>query len=293
MVVAGAITSGRSLLAAARKLRGIDPSATITYFVGFSKLPTEESFEQLHKDLRQGGHQLVVLRKAPMPRVKEHMKTAWSWEKDTLQAHSGDDPLSDFDGTLPKGLEARLQDLHSDILGCDRLFLPDPHGNSLKLRRTFAFWSDLGFDEQRLEGSQADVYWTVQSVLHDLRLASDDKGLATTYHNTLISPACFDRFNDGVIQAALLRSANSVELNFRVDTAYSRQMTDVVSSVLKDWDNPQGEASLEFLLALWTGRLQLSDSHMREIVGLESDTMPAEMQFLLEQISKTLGGEGH
>lgn len=48
-VVAGAITSGRKLLATARKLRGISNLATITYFVGFSKLPSQAAFEQLEK----------------------------------------------------------------------------------------------------------------------------------------------------------------------------------------------------------------------------------------------------
>ena len=286
MVVAGAITSGRSLLSVSRKLRGIDPSATITYFVGFSKLPTEESFEQLHKDLRQGGHEFVVLRKTPMPRVKEHVKTSWRWEVEKLQEYGGDDPLMGSEEVLPARLNTRLQKLRSGNLTRNELFLSDPKGNPLKLRRTFAFWSDLRFDQEGSTGSQADVYWTVQSVLHDLRLASDDKGLATTYHHTLISPASFDRFNDGVIQAALLRSASPVELNYSVDEAYSRQMTDVISSVLRNWNNSQGEASLEFLVALWTGRLQLADTNAREIANLANTDMPEEMQFLLKQIAK-------
>lgn len=118
-------------------------------------------------------------------------------------------------------------------------------------------------------------------------MKSDENGLASTYHTTLISPACFDRYNDGVIQACLLRSAKPVELNYAVDEEFSRQMTDVLHSVISNWSNNQGEAALEFLLALWLGRLQLFEEHIGKLLKLlanERPNMPIEMQFMLNQI---------
>jgi hypothetical protein len=289
VVVAGAITSGRKLLAASRELRCIPKLASILYLVGFSKLPTIESQGQLEKDLRQGGHEFVVLRECPVPRVKENTRTAWDWETEELRKWS--DPLSGHDNELPTLLNERFNFLTSGANDPDELFLPKPTGGKgkLKLRNTFAFWSDLNLGDYLSKTTQSDVYWTIQAVLHDLRLNSDEKGLASTYHTTLISPVCFDRYNDGVIQACLLRAAKPVELNYAVDFEFSRQMTDVIYSVISNWSNPQGEATLEFLLALWTGRLRLLDIHLKELLKLLTDeklkNMPAEMRFILKQIS--------
>ncbi|CAH1906104.1 conserved hypothetical protein [Candidatus Nitrotoga sp. HW29] len=281
IVIAGAITSGRKLLEASRKLRCIHKSASITYLVGFSKLPTKETFEQLEKDLELGGHELVVLRKCPMPRIKEHTKTAWDWELEKLNQCA--DPLTNMNGEpLPKILSARIKTIEVSNSDPNQLFLLSPVGHILKLRRTFAFWSDLELETDI--ATQADVYWTIQSVLHDLRIRSDERGLASTYHTTLISPACFDRYNDGVIQASLLRAAKPTELNYTVDADFSRRMTDVVLAVLHSWNNDQGEAALEFLIAIWTGRMELVDEHLKEIIYVDKKHMPEEMRFIIEQL---------
>ena len=281
IVVAGAITSGRMLLDASRKLRYINKSASITYFVGFSKLPTKDTFEQLEKDLELGGHELVVLIKCPMPRIKENSKTAWDWELKKLSECT--DPLSNMNsGPLPQTLTTRIETLRVSNSDPNQLFLLSPVGNLLKLRPTFAFWSDLELETNK--ATQADVYWTIQSVLHDLRIRSDEKGLASTYHTTLVSPACFDRYNDGVIQASLLRAAKPTELNYAVDTDFSRRMADVVLAVINSWNNDQGEAALEFLIAIWTGRMQLVDEHLKEITHVNIEHMPEEMRFLMERL---------
>jgi hypothetical protein len=281
MVVASAITSGRKLLATARKLRGIDPSATITYLVGFSKLPTIDAFEQLRKDLCLGGHELITLKTCCLPRLSEKALTPWDTEREKLSVFGDvEDPLSDETGKLPLLLKNRLVELN-DFSSQDELFLKSPTGENLSLRGTFAFWGGLGLNTNA--SSQADVYWTIQSIVHDLRV-ENDKGLATTYHSTLLSPVCFDRFNDGVIQACLLRSAKPTELNYAVDEGFSRQITDIIISVVKNSDNPQGEGCLEFLLAIWSGRLKVQDKHLEEILVLKDDVASEDVKFILKQI---------
>lgn len=290
MVIAGAITSGRSLLAISRKLRSIDPSATITYFIAFSKLANKESYEQLQKDLNQGGHELIVLNHCPVPRIKEYTKTAWDSEKEVLQPLTEGDPLGDPSLVLPSPLRERFEFLesqhhesqHNDA---NLLFLKSPNDQPLKLRRTFAFWDNLDISDERFKKiTQSDVYWTIQCVLHDLRNNSENNGLATTYHTTLISPTNFDRYNDGLIQACLLRAALPVEMDYRVDAVFSRLMTDVILSVIEHWQNTQGEAALEFLMALWTKRMCVNDDHLKEIVELNAEEMPEVMKFLLTRL---------
>ncbi|AJD49061.1 phage-like protein [Isoalcanivorax pacificus W11-5] len=287
LVIAGAITSGRSLLSISRKLRCIDPLASIVYLVGFSKLPTQAAHDQLRKDLSQGGHELIVLARCPVPRIKEHTKTSWDWEREVLQPYTDDDPLGDATVRLPGLLTNRQESIARYSSDPNGLFLPDHAGNPLRLRRTFAFWSDLGFSEQRLTNTrQADAYWTIQCVLHDLRNKSENDGLATTYHITLISPANFDRYNDGIIQACILRSALPVEMDYRVDHAFSRRMADVIFSVINNWNNDQGEAALEFLMALWTRRLQLINEHLREVCALKSDEMSEDIRFIFDRLTE-------
>jgi hypothetical protein len=277
IVVAGAITSGRKLLSVSRKLRGLKDCSTITYFVGFSKLPTKDAVDQLKKDLEQGGHQFVLVRDCSMPRVKKDTFTAWDSETEHWKSFKSDDPMCLVEIEIPDYFSLRQAKLQNKDFTANDLFLTDPIGNPLKLRPTFAFWSGLDLDTEK--ASQADVFWAIQAVLHDLRIKSQDKGLATTYHITLISPVCFDRFNDGVIQAGLLRAAKPVELDYSIDENFSRQMTDIIISTLKNWDNAQGEGALEFLLALSSERMRLLKPHLREILDLLRDHQNELLRF--------------
>lgn len=279
MVISGSITSGRNLLFASRKLRILSSSASIKYLVGLSKLPTKEDFDLLDKNLTQGGHTLITLRKCELPRIKERIKTSWTVEKNFLDKFN--DPFNDEQEDLPQILKSRLD----DDVNQNNLFLKKANGDTLKLRGTFAFWSDL--DELICSNaSQSDVYWTMQSIFHDQRNHNNQKGLASIYHFTVISPVCFDRFNDGVIQACILRSASPSELNYSINEEYSRQMTDILTSIISNWDNDQGEACLEFLMSMCSGRLKLTPSHTAEITELKSDSMTEDMKFLLEKLEQ-------
>jgi len=136
--------------------------------------------------------------------------------------------------------------------------------------------------------SQVDVYWTIQTVLHDLRSKQD---LGKPYHTTLISPACFDRYNDGVIQACLLRAAKPIELNYTVDHDASRKMCDIITSIIKNWENEQGEASFEFLMAICSKRLSLIPEHLIQISSLSKDEMPEALKFLIRKVFPLVNSE--
>ena len=244
-------------------------------------MPSPDNYEQLRKDLCLGGHELISIESCYLPRFRENSLTPWDMEINILSPY-GDvgDPLGEQLDEVPLIFNERLNELENYTINCD-LFLPSPSGQSLKLRNTFAFWAGLGLKTE--EASQADVYWTIQSILHDLR-AKNDQGLATTYHSTLLSPVCFDRFNDGVIQACLLRAAKPTELNYAVDEEFSRQITDIIISIVDNSDNLQGEGALEFLMALWVGRLKVKDKHLLEIVERREQVNSECVRFLLSQI---------
>lgn len=281
VVVAGAITSGGKLLDMSRRLRKMQPTASILYFVGFSKLSDSASLEQVRKDLQQGGHELVVLQQVPMPRVTENSKTSWDIEHDNLMEIGGDDPLGDSE-VLPELLAQRLSSYDARH---DNLFLPATNGKSLTLRPTFAFWHELDLDTDL--ATQADVYWTIQALIHDLRCKVGKDGLDNFYHVTVISPACFDRYNDGVIQAALLRSANPTELDYSVSDDFSRKMLGVIVSIVENHAVEQGEAALEFLLAMWIGTMRLTADDTKKLCEkFATGSGSADLDFLLDKISR-------
>ncbi|KEA51401.1 hypothetical protein DT73_18790 [Mangrovibacter sp. MFB070] len=285
-VVAGAITTGRKLLSVSRKLRCLDKSSSISYLVVFSKLQNSASLEQLRKDLSMGGHELIVLRNCFLPRISDKSKSHWDLEHEKLSQFNNDNPFDDYynQQEIPDDLLSRLALLESPI-SPNELFLKDSKGNSLKIRETFVFWDKLAIAIE--DSSQADVFWTIQTLLHDLRM-NDGKGLSTIYHYTLLSPICFDRYNDGVIQACLLRSAYSSELNYAIDENYSQQMCDIICSVVRNYDNEQGEGCLEFLMSIWIKHLRIIDRHLQEILSLENPSMPDSVKFLLHQIKHDL-----
>jgi len=286
VVIAGAITSGRKLLDASRKLRCIDPQSSILYLVGFSKIPSKEALDQLQKDLQLGGHTFIVLNECQMPRVVGSTKTLWNSEFSFLSRIGGDSMFPDSMG-LPEVLQARLEKLGQDEFGSDDLFLPAPSGESLKLRDTFAFWSGLNIDFQN--STQADVYWTIQAILHDMRAKPSSEGLASIYHATVISPACFDRYNDGVIQACLLRSATSSELNYSVNDDFSQKMTDFLTSVIEGAGDAQGEAVLEFLMAMCLGHLRINNEHLRVLIKRGTEIEVGEdVKLLLKQLGQLI-----
>jgi hypothetical protein len=283
VVVAGAITSGRKLLDASRRLRMLSRKSYIVYFVGFSKLPADSDLSQLERDLKMGGHELIVLRKCSMPRITENTLTSWDVEMAQLNKFNSANPFAES-GLSPL-LKSRIANLNSRSSNdSDSLFLPTVANKQLSLRQTFAFWSGINLSAS--SATQSDVYWTINSILHDLRKKTTG-GLGSIYHTTVISPTCFDRYNDGIIQAALIRSATSLELNYSIDENFSQKMKDVIDSVIENSGSDQGEAVLEFLLGLWVGKITLLSSHVFQIVEkFESAVLGDDVKFMLAQIEK-------
>jgi hypothetical protein len=62
------------------------------------------------------------------------------------------------------------------------------------------------------------------------------------FSGTVIDPDTFCRYNDGVIQASILRAAESWELNYSRDLNLSNQMYGIFKSIIKSSALPKGEA---------------------------------------------------
>jgi hypothetical protein len=261
LVVAEAVASGRSLMAVSQLLRYIQPNGAVSYVVGITRLPSPEAFNQIESNLSYGDlpgdHVFVVLDKVSLPLLGLNAQSSWDQELEYLNGLI----TKCEDTAVLKELEARADIIRACASKAQRgmnekLFWPKVNGAALTLSPGFVFFAD--FDKPPA-ASQADVFFTMLTVLHHLRTLRDSaESLYQHEHlRRVLSPRCFDRFNDGVIQASLLRAALPAELDYSVSEQISGEMAQFLEIVFADEAGQAGEACREFLLALAQGRLRL------------------------------------
>ena len=87
-----------------------------------------------------------------------------------------------------------------------------------------------------------------------------------------LDPSMFARFSDGILQASLIRAAQRSELDYSASEDLSRQFASACQSVLVSRNHDVGDAALEFVHALATGKVSLrsADHHWlrREIEAI-------------------------
>lgn len=130
----------------------------------------------------------------------------------------------------------------------------------LSLREGFAFWK-AGYKET----CPSKVYFTISSVLQnarDLNIMGAISLNSDVYCSVVISPDCFDRYNDGIIQACLLRSAKPSELNYSDSPELSKKMKEFIIKIIEHRKSNFGEAFPEFMLALSIKQLTLNSEDM-------------------------------
>lgn len=147
-------------------------------------------------------------------------------------------------------------------------FIPSARGEPLPISAGFLLW-DV---DHPLEGNDlgAGVLLTVATFLEASRRArSGDPETSLrsgVFQQTLIEPATFTRFNDGAIQAALLRAAYPSELDYAADRAASRDMARLLAKFIELHNSPTGSAAPEFILALRLKKLIL---HRDDLPAIE------------------------
>ena len=228
VVIAGSIQSGKALLNISRYLRKYR-DLPITYIVGFAKYNSKPELDKLQKDLTFadgpcGHHTFHAIEKILLP-INEQKKNSWRKEldvlKELLQKYSGDDRkvylITERHSQLIKSSSNEVQGLGSD------LFLNSPRGKKMILGKTFAFWDKV--DNSEVFKHHATVYFTLSSVLQRLRTEKKKSGiipLGEGYIIRQLDPLLFDRFNEGIIQASVLRAAKARELDYSASDSNSR-----------------------------------------------------------------------
>ncbi|NHZ44961.1 hypothetical protein [Massilia aquatica] len=155
------------------------------------------------------------------------------------------------------------------------VFLPTSNGTPLLLSTGFFLWEG----STEIEGANlgAAVLLSIAALLQGARVAaskSDETSLRTgLFQHALICPETFTRFNDAVIQAAILRAAYPVELNYSVSEEMSHDMERLLLKWLQYSAHPVGAAAGEFLMAIATGKMKLRKEHLATVLA-EAKTLP-------------------
>lgn len=266
IVAVSAIESGRCLTDISRELRSVAQDSPIIYVVGIEKTSGFSQREALKKTLIQCphsvNHEYVAIEQLTLPTANG--RNAWNQEYDFLKAN-----VELLGKDVEEFVQARIARLkQSSEPMTDDLFLPALGDEKLEIRDGFVFWPS-GIDVT--ESTQADVFFTIASVLQRLRANSESNPSSAAirsvwYHQTVLDPTNFVRFNDDVIQASLLRAAEPSELNYSDSPIESREMARIIAGIVRSADRLRGRAAPEFMLAIASGRLKLRDEDLSLVV---------------------------
>ncbi len=272
VIVASVVESGRSLLELSRDLRSIVPEAPLLYLVGLSKSNGEPRRSiSLAKTLVQTTnpypYQFIEIEKMVLPYSRDNR--SWAEELKLWSAIKNRAP-----GTLLTTIETRIGQLRKTSVPLrEELFISNTPEMSLELQPGFVFWPRETSDE---EHSDADVFFTIASVLQQLRANARQPDMSGAiksnwFQQTILAPENFGRFNDDIIQASFLRAAYPREMNYGDAPSESREMGRLIQRIIKSSDSPRGGAAAEFLLAIATNRLQLCRSDRDEVLNTASN----------------------
>lgn len=266
LVVSATLTNGRRFVEASLRLRNLSPCA-IHYFVAYARTPDELTInttakyvgfdQKFGKDVNPLSvvESIFISDIGVNANINRTVVSAWQEEFVMLK------------GIRAVKFKERFQLLESGGLS-DNLFWDSPVGKKLKLRSNFAFFRGVGSDIEEFT-TQAQVYFVINSVLHNLRQNSAKAIFQSPFHRHILSPETFIMYNDGVVQACILRAATSIELNYNLtgeNFKIGNEMVNVLKYIFRNFENEIGEATTEFLIALWTRRLQIIRKDLYEII---------------------------
>lgn len=274
VIAAAVIESGRALLDISRDLRKVRPNSPQIYVVGLVKSASAAARNHLEKTLIQtqepSQHRFAAIEELVLPSAGA--PNAWRAELAFL-----DDAVV-RGAKLSASLLARLALLRrtSEPLKND-LFVA-VGGTALVLQPGFVFWpSDLP-ERTPATPTQADVFYTISNVLQKLRTTAPKPGArvlrANWFQQTLLDPSNLGRFNDGVIQASLLRAARPTEIDFSGDVGARLDAARIVGRIIDGAHRPRGEAAAEALIAIGSGRLRLPTGDLPEILAVNTSHPP-------------------
>lgn len=271
VIIASCITTGKKLLQISRLMRNRE-NLNLIYFVGIYR-PINDSFStDLINDLKKGKNKSDERPFVAVETINcsiQQVDTSWEQEKTFLEK---------FLGTIDENGNKELYSFVNERLDIlrdnkkqkglsDNVFLKKINGDKLQLRKNFAFWTFNNYSDNDV--AQSEVYFTISLIITNLEnndINSHPSLKQTNYVRNILSPRNFHRFNDGVIQAALLRCGKTEYFSYDLDSESSLKMKEFLLSIIEKYDSEDGEALLEFILAIGLKKLKLKKEDLREVL---------------------------
>lgn len=279
IVCATVVGKGSQLLEVSRSLRDMHEGPRL-YIIGYQVAETRSELKTLKANLKHSKSVPYQVETYGAAAIGTQLLA--SFEQESKLYYGSSEDL----GRLPGLMVNRSRVLGSTNPVGKLALLPSGASldGSMRLRAGFAYWS-TDFEPQ---ACHAEVLATIGVLLQRARehdKLPDERRLSTaSYRHVVLDPENFTRFNDGVLQAGLLRNAYPSELDYRGDHAASDFMKALIIRTLARATQEAGEASLEFVAALAMKRLQLEEAHFDEIVSAAKTNSgrPAPLQRAFE-----------
>lgn len=275
VVIGSCISNGKNLLYISRALREF-PKLEIVYFIGLLRTTDKAYAEILEDNLTMGRngsgtfgfHTVTTMfcsnlaKGSPWIEEGKFLKEIIYFLSDKENFSSSLEFFKIRKKNIDQASGDEIKGLSNSIFY--QRITTDPY-EELELRRGFAFWD---FNDYHGTVTQSDVYFTISNILNSLRHSKDNSRQLkqAIYIRNILSPDNFNRFNDGIIQASLLRAARSEELSYDIDPKISQDMYEILETTIQYYKQEQGEALFEFLYAIAIGKLRLLNSHVKQIL---------------------------
>jgi hypothetical protein len=256
LIVAAVIGKGTRLLSISRDLRDKHEGARC-YVIGFQIAECQAQILTLNQNL-----------KSPASKSRWIIETYNSLALGKGQGHS-------FESELEVSIRNEIADKRlGKIAGSPEGLLSDAFWPSaenlspLELRKDFAYWPEIEY-----EPSGRYAPWVFAMVSALLQKAREDVSLpiecqlsTEAYQNVILNPENFLRYNDGLIQSAILRAAHPHELDYSCSGEISLTVKNILLKIFENLTTCQSEAAFEFAMALRTERLKLQGDHYEELL---------------------------
>jgi|GEM_PF-5289018 len=263
LVICEAFSTGSRLLEISRDLRRHTNKKNVVYFVGFGTPNSRHSYRKLKQDLEYPEYQLRSFCTIPTG-PPANISRSWKLEHELLRDESG---LGSVDE-----LSERAIILENGKLDGQTLFY---RMQDLEFNVGFSYWKGRISTEDG-ETLAIVLFITVAYILENTRtdptIPEADSLASQPNRRVLLDPENFFRFNDSLIQVALLRAALPGELDYSDHAQHSASIYYLVKRSEQVENRP---IVYELLLAIACGRLRLSSDHFDSLLCLvDSSTMP-------------------
>ena len=283
VIVSSSLVSGGNLIYVSKELRKFE-NLSLIYLIGFSRTSDEAYLKFIRNNLTQGKHGITTNSFHSIETIhcnNEYKNTPWSIELDFVRSFIQYTELYVADGkdaiiAFFKEREVILTEASKNSSKglANELFYRNIYtGEPLSINKNFAFFKFTDYDQHV---SQADLFFTVSTVINRLRSQKDNTRTLrqTEYVRNILDPENFARFNDGIIQASILRSAHPLELAYEVDDELGRKFITIFTPIVVHAKSNYGEALLEFLYAVALKKLRLSNRYLEEMCSLVMEFCP-------------------